>query len=298
MPKFAPVLPGLIQAPEQIDFYFYMLSLMKRSIEDTSIVMVGAGRLATNLAKAFYRKGFRIMQVYSRTEASARALAQQVEAEAVTSVAALCAHAGLYVVSLPDDVFPPLIPRLTQGRESGLWVHTAGSIGMEVWQGYASKYGVFYPMQTFSKEREVDFTHLPIFVEGCNEEWADFLRAVASALSRDVYPATSEQRRYLHIAAVFACNFSNYLYTLASDLLARHDLPFSALLPLIDETARKVHHLAPEDAQTGPAARGDATVMEEHLRLLAGAPDLRDLYRCMSEGIYRRQTLKKQNEDI
>ena len=125
---------------------------MKRSIEDTSIVMVGAGRLATNLAKAFYRKGFRIMQVYSRTEAAALELAQQVEAEAVTSFAALQSRAGMYVVSLPDDVFPRLIPLLTENRESSLWVHTAGSVGMDVWEGHVSKYGVFYPMQTFSKE--------------------------------------------------------------------------------------------------------------------------------------------------
>ncbi len=269
---------------------------MKRSIEDTSIVMVGAGRLATNLAKAFYRKGFRIMQVYSRTEAAAQALAQQVEAEAVTSAAALQARAGLYVAALPDDVLPRLLPQLTQGREAGLWVHTAGSVGIQVWEGHVSRYGVFYPMQTFSKECEVDFTHLPIFVEGCDEECAEFLRAVASVLSRDVYTASSEQRRYLHLSAVLACNFSNYLYTLASDLLARHGLPFSALLPLIDETARKVHAVAPEAAQTGPAARGDVTTMEEHLRLLSGNPELQDLYRRMSDAIRRRQASNEQHQ--
>lgn len=271
---------------------------MKRSIEDTSIVMVGAGRLATNLAKAFYRKGFRIMQVYSRTEAAALELAQQVEAEAVTSFAALQSRAGMYVVSLPDDVFPRLIPLLTENRESSLWVHTAGSVGMDVWEGHVSKYGVFYPMQTFSKECEVDFTHLPVFIEGCDAECADFLRAVASALSHDVYIASSEQRRYLHLAAVLACNFSNYLYTLASDLLSNHGLPFSALLPLIDETARKVHAMTPEDAQTGPAARGDAMVMEEHLRLLADIPNLQDLYRRMSEGISRRQAAKTEKRKV
>lgn len=265
---------------------------MKRSIEDTSIVMVGAGRLATNLAKAFYRKGFRIMQVFSRTEVAARELAQQVEAEAVTSVSALQTRAGMYIVSLPDDVFPHLIPQLTEKREASLWVHTAGSIDINVWEGHVPKYGVFYPMQTFSKECEVDFTHLPIFIEGCDAECTAFLHAVATALSRDVYSASSEQRRYLHLAAVLACNFSNYLYTLASDLLASHDLPFSALLPLIDETARKVHSVSPENVQTGPAARGDIMVMKEHLRLLADIPDLQDLYRCMSEGISRRQAVK------
>lgn len=260
---------------------------MRRSIEDTSIMMVGAGNLATNLAKAFYRKGFRIMQVYSRTDASARALAQQVEATWTTDVGALAPHARLYVVSLTDDVLPQLIPRLVEGHENALWVHTAGSQPMDLWKGYAANYGVFYPMQTFSKQQEVDFSRIPIFVEGCDKPCAEFLHAVASVLSAQVYEATSEQRRYLHLAAVLACNFTNYLYDCADRVLTGHGLPFDALLPLIDETARKVHFLAPHDAQTGPAVRGDRAVVEKHLALLADAPELQELYRKISESISR-----------
>lgn len=258
---------------------------MKRSIEDTSIVMVGAGNVGTHLARAFYRKGFRILQVYSRTPEAARALAQEVEADPVTDFGALTSRARLFVVALADDALVRLIPQMTLGREDALWVHTAGSVPMDVWAGHAAGYGVFYPMQTFSKRREVDFRQVPVFVEGCDRECADLLRAVAGVLSTKVYEATSEQRRYLHLGAVLACNFANHLYALASDLLARHGLPFDALLPLIAETARKVHELSPREAQTGPAARGDRSIMDEHLRLLADDPYLTQVYTLLSQGI-------------
>ena len=248
---------------------------MKRSIEDTSIVMVGAGNVGSHLARAFYRKGFRILQVYSRTPEAARTLAQEVEADPVTDFEALTAQARLFVVALTDDALVQLIPQMTQGREDALWVHTAGSVPMDVWRGHAQRFGVFYPMQTFSKRREVDFRQVPVFVEGCDRECTDLLRAVAGVLSTKVYEATSEQRRYLHLGAVLACNFANHLYTLASDLLERHGLPFDALLPLIDETARKVHELSPREAQTGPAAR----------RLLADEPYLSQVYTLLSQGI-------------
>lgn len=261
---------------------------MKRSIEDTSIVMIGAGNLATHLARAFYRKGFRIQQVFSRTSEAASTLALEVEAEPVTEVSALTVRAGLYVTALSDDALPGLIPLLTQGREEAMWVHTAGSLPIDVWVGHARRYGVFYPMQTFSKQREIDFRKIPVFVEGCDREAADFLRAVAFALTTKVYEATSGQRKYLHLAAVLACNFSNHLYTLASDLLSDHGLPFDALLPLIDETARKVHELPPAEAQTGPASRGDHAIMDEHLRLLGGQPYVAEVYRLLSDGIARR----------
>lgn len=135
---------------------------MKRSIEDTSIVFVGAGNLATNLAKALYYKGFRIAQIYSRTVESAQALAQAVEAEYTTDLSAITENARLYIVSLKDAAFVELLPDIVLGKEKGLWVHTAGSIPMNVWEGRIERYGVFYPMQTFSKQREVDFSDIPI----------------------------------------------------------------------------------------------------------------------------------------
>lgn len=260
---------------------------MKRSIEDTPVVFIGAGNLATNLAVALYRKGFRVVQIYSRTEESARTLAQAVEADYTTSLSGVSTDAQLYVVSVKDDALAELLPQLTAGREKALWVHTAGSIPMDIWQGHAERYGVFYPLQTFSKRRLVDFREIPIFVEGRTEEDVRFLKQIASALSHKVLEATSEQRRNLHLAAVFTCNFTNHMYALAERLLQKHDLPFDVLLPLIDETARKVHELSPCLAQTGPAVRYDTGVMDKHLDMLADEPEMQQLYRLLSDDIHR-----------
>ncbi len=258
----------------------------KKQLFDTSVVFIGAGNLATQLAKAMHAKGYRIRQVYSRTQESARTLAEAVNADYTTDLGAVVNDAGLYISALKDDVLQDLIPQMVAGREQALWVHTAGSLPMRVWQGAVKRYGVLYPLQTFSKQRAVDFAEIPIFIEARREEDLRFLHALAGSLSHAVYEADSEKRKVLHLAAVFACNFTNHLYSLADELLARHGLPFKVLLPLIDETARKVHELAPHDAQTGPAARGDERVMEMHEEMLAHDERLGLFYSILSASIY------------
>ncbi len=264
---------------------------MNRSIEDTPIVFVGAGNLATNLAKALYRKGFRIVQIFSRTEESARSLALQVEADYTTDLKELTGDAKLYIVSLKDAAFVELLPQIAEGKEHALLVHTAGSIPMSVWEGHTQRYGAFYPMQTFSKQREVKFDEIPFFIEAKTAEDVDLLKAIAATLSDHVYEASSEQRKSLHLAAVFICNFTNHMYALAADLLEKYQLPFNVMLPLIDETARKVHELAPRDAQTGPAVRYDKNVIENHLAMLADLPALQEIYKLMSKSIHEHHQL-------
>lgn len=264
---------------------------MKRSIEDTPIVFIGAGNLAVNLAKALYQKGFRIVQVYSRTKESASALATAVEAEYTTDLRAVSKDAKLYIVSLKDAAFVGLLSQITEGKQDALLVHTAGSIPMGIWEGYAERYGAFYPMQTFSKQREVDFQEIPFFVEAKRPEDVELLKAIADTLSEKVYEATSEQRKKLHLAAVFSCNFTNHLYALAAELLEKSNLPFEVMLPLIDETARKVHELAPRDAQTGPAVRYDENVINDHLSMLEDVPALQEIYKLMSKSIHEHHQL-------
>lgn len=264
---------------------------MNRSIEDTPIVFVGAGNLATNLAKALYRKGFRIVQIFSRTEESARSLALQVEADYTTDLKELTGDAKLYIVSLKDAAFVELLPQIAEGKEHALLVHTAGSIPMSVWEGHTQRYGVFYPMQTFSKQREVKFDEIPFFIEAKTAEDVALMKAIAATLSDHVYEASSEQRKSLHLAAVFICNFTNHMYALAADLLEKYQLPFNVMLPLIDETARKVHELAPRDAQTGPAVRYDKNVIENHLAMLADLPALQEIYKLMSKSIHEHHQL-------
>lgn len=259
----------------------------KRSIEDTPIVIIGAGNLATNLAKALYCKGFRIVQVYSRTEEAANALAQQVEADYTTNLGEINMSARLYIVALKDSAFEELLPAIVAGKpKDALLVHTAGSLPMSIWQGQVEHYGVFYPMQTFSKQRETDFAGIPFFIEASSPTDVELLKNVAGTLSDRVYEADSEQRKSLHLAAVFCCNFTNHMYALSARLLKKYDLPFDVMLPLIDETARKVHELEPKDAQTGPAVRYDENVIGNHLKMLSDDPGMQKLYELISRSIH------------
>jgi predicted short-subunit dehydrogenase-like oxidoreductase (DUF2520 family) len=262
--------------------------MIRKSIQDTQIVFIGAGNLATNLAKALYRQGFRISQVYSRTESNARELANAVEAEWTDALENVSKDGEIYFVCLTDTALIELLPKIVMNKNNNaLFVHTAGSIPMDIWKGQAEYYGVVYPMQTFSKQIEVDFSEIPIFIEASDEEVHDKLKAIVLTLSKKIYDASSEQRKILHLAAVFTCNFTNHMYALAADLLNRYHLPFEVMLPLVDETARKVHQLPPVATQTGPAMRNDEDVMNGHLKLLKDEPEIKELYELISKSIHK-----------
>ena len=250
------------------------------------IVFVGAGRLATNLAMALHAKGHRITAVYSRTMASARMLAEAVDARATDDLAALPLEADAFVIAMKDAVLADVVAQLHQQRASQIFLHTAGSMPLSVFGSHCHG-GVVYPMQTFSKERLVDFAPIHVFIEGCDAQTLQVARQVASAVSSHVIELSSEERRHLHLAAVFACNFANHCYALSAEILERHGLPFSAMLPLIDETARKVSVMTPREAQTGPAVRYDRNVMAAQEQLLAGEPEMQQIYEMMSKSIHR-----------
>lgn len=252
------------------------------------VVFIGAGNLAVNLATALFDSGFKIVQLYSRTESSARFLADKVNAGWVTDLQKVTSEASIYIVSLKDTAFTELLPQIVAKKDGALFVHTAGSIPINIWEGQTSRYGVLYPMQTFSKQRRVDFKEVPFFIEARRKEDVDLLKDMASVLSDKVYEADSMQRKSLHLAAVFACNFTNHMYVLAADLLKKYDLPFEVMLPLIDETARKVHELSPLEAQTGPAVRYDENVIRKHLEMLADEPAMKEIYQLLSESIHKR----------
>ncbi len=251
-------------------------------------VLVGAGRLATCLGRALKACGHEVSQVYSRTEESARALADLLGTEAAFGTPdRICHDAELYILAVKDDALPALIPQVATGREDALLVHTSGSMPLSLFaEAGVKRGGVLYPMQTFSKGKEVDFSNLPIFVEAMHEADERLLKTLAATLSRRVYVLPSEARRRLHLSAVFACNFANHCYALAARELEKCGLPFDVLLPLIDETAGKVHTLSPHRAQTGPAVRFDEAVMQKHLALLRDAPLAAQIYELMSRSIH------------
>ena len=225
------------------------------------IALIGRGRVATHMGKALLKAGHKVVSVNSRT------------------LAELPQDADVYIIAVKDRALQEVISKVTKGREGQLFLHTAGSMPLSVFEGYADNAGVLYPMQTFSMDREVDFREIPLFIEGADPR----IRAVAESLSAHVYELSTADRKYLHLAAVFACNFANHCYTLAADVLQKKGLPLDVMLPLVDETARKVHELHPTEAQTGPAVRGDQNVMQAQAALLDGKA--KEIYELLSQSI-------------
>lgn len=258
-----------------------------------SIVLIGAGNVATHLGRAFHEAGCRIKMIYSRTQESARILAGSIGCPYATDITSVDSVADIYIVSLKDSVLEDILPELVKCNRNALFVHTAGSVSIDIWKGLTDRYGVLYPMQTFSKQRKVNFENVHFFVEANTKADAELLIKTASLISSHVFEASSEQRKYLHISAVFACNFANHMYSICEHLLSSHGLPFSAMLPLIDETAEKVHHLSPVSAQTGPAQRNDGNIMDSHMSMLKDEPETAELYRRISESIHKFQENNK-----
>lgn len=249
------------------------------------IVFIGAGNLATHLSTALHRAGYDILQIFSRTESSAQQLAGKLGCAMTTCIDEVRPDADIYIFSVSDAVLGELIDRVPL-REEALYLHTAGSIPMSVFAHRCRQYGVFYPLQTFSKTRPVKFEEIPLFIEGSSPEVTATLREMGEKITRQVIEASSQQRRYLHLAAVFACNFTNHLYAIAAELLEQQGLPFDALRPLIRETAAKIETLTPAAAQTGPAIRYDRNVMQKHIDLLDDEEE-KEIYRILSKHIHQ-----------
>lgn len=249
------------------------------------IVLIGAGNLATHLGKALHAAGHDMVQVFSRTMQSAETLASLLDAEPLTNMAQVRDDADVYIFSVKDSALEQLISQLC-GGEKKVFLHTAGSMPMSVFRGKALHYGVLYPMQTFSKQREVDFSIIPCFIEANDEFALKQIEGLAGQISHRVFQLSSEDRKYLHLSAVFACNFANHCYAASQKLLQQHGIPFDVMLPLIDETAAKVHGMTPKEAQTGPAVRYDENVIGKQIQLLENQPYFQKIYDCMSKSIH------------
>ena len=254
----------------------------KNQVRSMKITIIGAGNVATHMTKALFDAGDSILQVWSRTPEHAIDLAHKVGAEPLTDLGKISPDADLYLFCVKDDALPDVIARMPE--TGGIWVHTAGSLSMELFAARKSDYGVIYPLQTFSRNRALSFEEIPLFIEGSTPANAAMLEQLAHTLSLNVYRLPGAKRKKLHLAAVFACNFVNHLYALSAEILNEEELPFDVLLPLIAETAAKVREMAPVAAQTGPALRGDEKVMQQHLDQIVD-PHVREIYRLLSGSI-------------
>ena len=250
------------------------------------ISLIGAGRVAHHLARVLSQH-HQIMQIYSLSLEPAKTLAAQVGAIAAANISEINPEIDLVIIAVSDQAIASIITETHQHLADVLIVHTSGSTDIEVLAKTHARAGVFYPLQTFSLDREIPWSDTPLFVEAKSEVDLVLLSQLASQLSSRVYQYTSAQRLSLHLAAVFACNFSNYCYDMAKQVVDAQQVDFSLLYPLILETTNKAVQHDPKQMQTGPAMRGDQNILAMHQQMLqdANRDDLKNIYRLMSQHI-------------
>lgn len=248
-----------------------------------NIVILGSGNVATLLGTSLSKAGYNIIQVWSRNLEHAKALANLLHTQFTDDIDQVVDSADLYILSISDDAIPSVVSKMKP--ISGIITHTSGSTSIDVFHNKFSSYGVFYPFQTFSIGKEIDFKKVPVLLEGSGPNSLSVLESVALSISDKVQECNSEQRKVLHIAAVFASNFTNHLYTISQKLLEDNGLDFDLIRPLILETALKVQKIMPAEGQTGPAVRNDLSIINSHLKQLESKPELSAIYRLLSDQI-------------
>lgn len=232
------------------------------------IDIIGKGNVATHLLTALSRDTINVLATGSRDFAGLRP------------------DSDLYILAVSDNAIPEVAERL-KGKlpPQAVLAHTSGTTPLSVLDGVGCHTGVFYPLQTFSMDVHMEYDTIPLLIEGSDPVSTSMLTEVADMISHNVQQMDTAQRRKVHLASVVACNFANHLWTMSAEYLKKHDIDFNLLLPLLDETVRKLHELSPEEAQTGPAARHDTVTINRHMEMLAGDDRLREIYRLMSDSI-------------
>jgi predicted short-subunit dehydrogenase-like oxidoreductase (DUF2520 family) len=244
-----------------------------------SIVILGTGNVAKHLFKAFKaQEELEVVQVYARNPKTLSHFGANTK---TTSDLTKIEAADIYVLAVSDDAICHLSKQLS--LKKGLLVHTSGSVSIKALPRGVRR-GVFYPLQTFSANRNIDFKEIPICIESSNADDLELLRQLASTISDTVVPLTTKQRKTLHLAAVFANNFTNHMYHLSHELCEQKEIPFELLLPLIKETGNKLEGLSPFDAQTGPARRNDVGTIKNHLAQLK-SKNQKKIYSLLSKSI-------------
>ncbi|WP_233138183.1 Rossmann-like and DUF2520 domain-containing protein [Mucilaginibacter sp. MD40] len=259
--------------------------MTRLSLQRMRVTIVGSGNVATHISAALKNAGHRIVQVYSRNLQHAALLAYHVGAGATDDVNTLTINTDLFIISVKDDAVLPMVAQLA--KYGKLIAHTSGAVELLPMLEFTQQAGVFYPLQTFSKTRELNFREVPMCIEGASESITKTLEDLARDISNKLYRVSSPQRKVLHLAAVFACNFTNHLYGIGEALLKDSGMSFDMLRPLIAETADKIKERSPFTVQTGPAVRNDETTMAAHLQLLEKQPRLQEIYEVLSQDIIK-----------
>lgn len=258
-----------------------------------TITLIGAGNVGYHLGKRLYKKGFIIRQVYSRNLENAQRLAQKVAADPVNKLTSIDAESDLYILAVKDDAIELVGNQLSQnaGMSKQLVVHTSGAVSSLTLSKYFKNYGVFYPLQTFSKDRSVQFSTIPICIAASRKKDRKILRKIAKKISKKVAIISDKERAVLHVAAVIVNNFANHLFHIGQSLTDTEQIDFDLLKPLILETVLKIDDFPPYEMQTGPARRNDEKTIKKHLKYLRKFPKYAQLYTLLTKSIqdaYRR----------
>jgi predicted short-subunit dehydrogenase-like oxidoreductase (DUF2520 family) len=242
-------------------------------------VIIGSGNVAYHMAKAFSLKNIPLMQVFGRNGEELKKISRELNVPYSTEQ---LQDADLYIICVSDNSVENVSQLIT--KKDCLVAHTSGSLPKEILKG-AYRKASFYPLQTFSKSKELDYEKIPLFIEAENEQDKQLLFEIASKISENVMESSHEKRKYIHLTAVFACNFVNHLFANAKEISDSQVIPFYYFLPLIDETVQKIHEIEPKAAQTGPAVRNDVRILELHEQLLKG--ESLEIYKTMNHSIQK-----------
>ena len=246
------------------------------------VVIIGTGNVATVLGRKIKQAGYNIAQVYGRNTVSATELATELAATSVTDTTAIAIDADIYVICVADKAIVPLVEQLHLPGK--LVLHTAGSVSITSLENVSEQYGVLYPVQSIRKEMDAA-TSIPFLVDGNNETVTAAIEAFAASLGSQVARGNDLVRGKLHVAAVFACNFVNYMYLQSASFCENENIDFTLLQPLIEETALRLRQYHPSQVFTGPAVRKDLATIDRHLQLLQPYPLQYQLYNILTEGI-------------
>lgn len=250
------------------------------------IVILGTGNVATQLSLALKSVNLNILQVYGRNLAHAKILANKIGTPYTNEIKSIDPLANLYILCISDDALEEFVAEFQ--FKNAFIVHTSGTTSLEIFKKEYKNYGAFYPLQTFSIEKRVSFDNIPICIEANNIENQELLLNFAKKLTKNVQITSHEQRIILHVAAVFASNFTNHFYSIANEILATKQLSFDLIKPLIRETAEKIQSVLPKEAQTGPARRNDLKIMSAHIEKLKGFSENQKIYKYLSNQIQKK----------
>lgn len=242
-------------------------------------VIIGSGNVAYHLAKAFVLNAIPVAQIFGRNEEQLKSISEELRIPFSTKK---LNEADVYIICVSDQSIEEVSRLITE--KNCLVAHTSGSLPIDILAGEYRKSSL-YPLQTFSKSKTLDYHQIPFFIEAENREDMKTLSDIASAISRNVMESTYEKRKYIHLTAVFACNFVNHLFSRAKEISDAQQIPFNYFLPLIDETVQKIHEIEPKSAQTGPAVRNDKRILELHEQLLKD--ESLDIYKTMNHSIQK-----------